>query len=697
MTSNLEGRFSPEIENQETKDPMILLAQSIVMESQKEKVLYFDLGNSFYPGVLSMQNYGAPVMDFFTYFRCRSTLVSSMDLRVGVTSLEFLQRRSLTQLLSGNILKEGATLFKPYLLQELGGRKIAFVGVSSPKLLFDVAEKNIYKISIEDETKLLNRLIPELKEKGITDIILLSGLSYTRNMKLLSAFPEIRLVIAGGDQKGMLARGRVVRVDTADGRSVISVPPEKGYCLLTLSLDAGVTVSNVRFKKPARYAVTDMQYGYFIERITQWKKQFAGEAERVLTRAEKPITLDQERIASLLRDYFKAELAIVKNSTVTPTEIKDSIRLADILAAESDNFAVYVYRLSGDDLDSLSDSMSDYTVSGYADKKIQGYPLTPGGRYLVVSTQTVYEEIRRTLKKKIQYQNTWKTIPEIIIADLRSRKVVLKDDFRYLEERFRYMVNLYLAGFYEAARIIVDNQISIPVGEPDQSYNKWGLEARLDFTVYNRDQMLIFTPYINYSRQDALFLSNLLRMTYKHLVNLHPVVNPYMKSQIESVVIPVRKAALPSGLFNENDLKQYLDYRKLLRPVTIRETLGMSLKAPYVDGNLGLGFEKYIHDPVKPFVFGIEAIFSFKYEFLKYLTYGLKFDSFLSLLRARGKNKESYYFRSELENALSVKVTDILGFSLKYRWYLYQNLSNNKRYSNSQFVTACEVKMDFKQ
>jgi len=51
LTSNLEGRFIPEIADQETKDPMCLMGQSIMMESQHKKIYYFDLGNAFYTGI----------------------------------------------------------------------------------------------------------------------------------------------------------------------------------------------------------------------------------------------------------------------------------------------------------------------------------------------------------------------------------------------------------------------------------------------------------------------------------------------------------------------------------------------------------------------------------------------------------------------------------------------------------------------
>ncbi|OHD67660.1 MAG: hypothetical protein A2W19_11340 [Spirochaetes bacterium RBG_16_49_21] len=695
LTSNLEGRFIPEIEGQETKDPMLLLGQSIIMESRRRNILYFDLGNSFYPGVLSKQNYGAAMMDFFSYFRCRSALISSLDLRIGVSSLEFLQSHSATRLLSANILKENRVLFKPYTVQEIRGRKIAFVGLSSKRILFDIAEQNVYRISVEEESKALKRVIGELKGQGVDRIILLSGLTYRDNLKLLNAFPEIGLVVAGGDQRGALVGGRVVRIETADRRSIITVPPDRGYCLLTLSLDHGIAVSDVQFRKPAHYPVADERYDNFIERITHWKKQFAEEMGAVVTRVKKPVLLDQKRIAYLLQDVEDAELAIVKNDAIEPLLLEKDISLADILAAVNDNFAVYAYRLYGDDLNKLSGLLNAYSVIGYSDNKIQGYPVTPERKYLVVSTQTVFEEIQKALRRKIRYRNTWNTISDIIINDLKYNRAVLNEDFRYLEKRFRYMVNVRLSAFYEASRVIADDTIKIPVGESDQSYNKWGIEARLDLTLSNRYHKLVLTPYIFYSTQNDQLLNNLLSGTLQYNLNLHPIVNPYQKNRIETVVVPIRRAALPIEITTTDELRQYLDYRKLNRPVDIRETVGVSAQSRYITGNIGFGLEKYIHEPVNPAVFGIEALFAFNYQFLNYLTYGLKLDSFLSPIKAGSKNSDNNYFRSLLENSLSIRVMDTLSFSLRHRWYYYQNLYNNKHYSSTQFLTSCDFRMNF--
>ncbi len=696
LTSNLEGRFIPDIDGQETRDPMLLLGQSIVMESRGTKALYFDLGNAFYPGVLSKHNYGGAMMDFFSHFQCRSTLVSSMDLRVGVSSLEFLQGRGATALLSANIMRDRSPLFRPYIIQELQGRRVAFVGLSSKKILFDIAEKNVYRIIIEDEIKVLKSVVADLKKQSVTDIILLSGLGYRDNMKILNAFPGVRLVLSGGDHRGVLSGGSVVRLDLADRRSIITVPPDRGYCLLKLSLDGGITVSDVQFKKPAYHAVEDEKYGDFLGRITQWKKRFAAEQDMALSRIDRPVRLDQKRTAHLLQDFSEAEVAVVKNNTVSPMDLADKTRLVDVLSAVHDNYAVYTYRLSGEDMTAIRRILKRYTVTGFEDRLIQGYIVMPRRKYRVVSTQTVFEEIEKTLRKKIPFKNTWKTIPDIIIDDLKGRKALLKEDYRYLDRRFRHIIDFYFSAYYEASRIIVDKSVKIPVGETSKSYTKWGVEGRIDFIFYNRHHMIMVTPYINFLRQDRDYLKNLVRGTVAYMPNVHRIVNPYVKSQLDTVLMPVRGGSMPSKVSDYDTLNQFMKYRKLLRPVTIRETVGMNLRTKFLTGTFGCGIEKYIHEPVRPVVFGLEMQVNMRYEFLRNLTYSLKLDLFLSLIGAKGDNKESNYLRNELENAVTIRMNDMIGVSLKHRWYFYQNMSDKRRYSNSQIVTSCDVRTDFK-
>jgi hypothetical protein len=55
LTANLGGRFTTAVKDQETTDPLLILAQSLRHRQQENPAdLLIDLGNAFYPGPLSI-------------------------------------------------------------------------------------------------------------------------------------------------------------------------------------------------------------------------------------------------------------------------------------------------------------------------------------------------------------------------------------------------------------------------------------------------------------------------------------------------------------------------------------------------------------------------------------------------------------------------------------------------------------------
>jgi 2',3'-cyclic-nucleotide 2'-phosphodiesterase (5'-nucleotidase family) len=126
---------------------MLLLGQSLIAESVHGVPfdLYIDLGNSFYPGPVSKYSYGSVMMDFFTYFNCAATLVSSRDISIGLTNLEFLAKGRTTKLLSINITRDNTPVFNPYFIISHDSRKIGFIGVTSSEISLTIADKKILK------------------------------------------------------------------------------------------------------------------------------------------------------------------------------------------------------------------------------------------------------------------------------------------------------------------------------------------------------------------------------------------------------------------------------------------------------------------------------------------------------------------------------------------------------------------------
>jgi 2',3'-cyclic-nucleotide 2'-phosphodiesterase (5'-nucleotidase family) len=682
MTSNLEGRFSLD-GDQEKSDPFLLLGQDILRDRRKGRFdLYIDLGNAFHPGALSRYSFGSVVSDFFHFFDCRATLISARDIRIGVDNLQFLQKGKKTRFLSANILRNNKPIYTPYFEYTHSGDIVAFIGMSSRKILFDVAEKNVYNISLADEGEALKKTIEVLKSRGIRYIVLLSGLSIERTINLLKSYKEIDAIICGGDNRGQFYGEKMSRIDIADGRTIAFLQKRNGYYLINLLLVKDkIKAGIMRFKPLKYYKTDDHSYREFVNRQLIWKRKFKEEENRVIAQTgEREYILDDSKISNLLRDIFNSEISVIEKNTVNRSVLKGDIRRFELYKIVNNEYSVFTFNLSGSELKEFSAKSEGLIINGYYGERVQGYPVDDNRKYRVSSTQSVYETVKDRLGKDIPYKNNWINISNIIVSDLKGKKILFRDDYGYLERRFRATVDIFISNFFERSLIEKGEEIPTPPGQPKITYRKWGLEDRIDITIYNRYHQFIITPYVYYVEEelkgeDKNYLQNLLRGTFLYNINIDKMVKPYHKSQGDTVIRDVNGQ----------------------RPAIIRETLGAIIFSTgsffSIEGNIGAGFEKQVHEPVESPIYGIEAIFKLQLVFLKSFTYYFRVDSFLS--------NESWdntidHLRSEMENSFSYNINTFLSLSLKHKWFYLYKRDFDERYSNSQIIASIDIKTDLK-
>ncbi len=714
LTSNIGANFSTDIENQEKNDPMFLLAQTILQEKRKGNRLWFDLGNAFYPGPLSKFSYGSAMMDFFQHIGCEASLVSSDDIRVGLESLVFLNRKETTDLISANIIRDGSPVFRSYVIRRTGGRKLAFIGLSSMKIRFDMAEKNVNDISLRKNIDAVKLALREVNAEGVESVILLSGLEHRDNVELLNLFQEIDLVIAGGDNIGKLASGRFLRMDMADGRSIVLLPPGSDYYLLDLALGKGIAVTGIEPGSSGYRQEESQRYREFRERITRWKDLFRDEMGTVIIKkGDKPVVVDHERIAALMRHLYRSELAVVKNDSVEPLRVDRDIATADVLGSIEDNYNILVYKLTGKELLKLEQYITGYTISGYENSLIQGYRINEKRHYRVVSTQSVFEEVNGFLKRKIPYENTWENITDIVVDDLKGERVLLKDNYRYLERRFRATIDIALSAFYEATGVIKTRDVEIPAGMAEESYARWGGETEIDFSWYNVNHFFTLTPYVSLEYNNYEYLSNLMRGTLYYNFNASRYVNIYHKYSAESAVFKTRKGSRPASVTSISEYYLFYQYIRRERPAFMRQTLGPEIDFKYITFRVGAGYEKHFHDPVTDIAYGIEGFLGVRVSFLRYFKFTLQDDVFYSLVFSDGTNTLTYnvvkalyaieleryalwYLRNNLDAALTFTFNDMVGLSLRYKWYIRHSFEYRQRYSNSKIMLSLDMNTDFK-
>jgi hypothetical protein len=675
LTSNIQGRSSAELEEQHSLDPLLVLAQNLSAEIQKGVDLYLDLGNALYPGVISKFSSGSIMMDFLDEFECKATLVSSMDLHVGVKNLEFLQKNRAVRLLSANIVHSTGSVFTPYVVAEVRGTRIAFVGLSSERLDFDIAEKSLYGIGLVEVHEALKPVVEAIGADGIDHIVLLTGLNADSVIHLLEAFPEIGLVLCGGDATGMLHSGKTSRIDLADGRSILMMNEPNDYFTIELRLDEAIHPVAARPYKATPRKIDHAAYERFAERLSLWKKAYQAEENyQVAEIGDDQVVIDDFHLSQLLRDRFDSEIAIVDKHTLNDYPIPRDVRKSDLLGLVNLDYHVFTFAISGRELKILNQSPSGLQITGLSMGKsllIQGYPVEDHRKYKVAATQPAFEKVERLLGRSIAFTNSWTNVTSLLVADLSSERITLRSDFAYLDRRFRSLFDVYLSNFVASGSVKRSGDVATPVAQPAQSYKRWGLEDRIDWTIYNRHHRFVLTPYLFYVRQDDEYIQNLLRGTVLYEYNLDEYIRPYNKFQIDTVV----------------------ESREGRRPMLIRETMGVSAYFSHVTGRLGLGFEKRVQDPAEDALFGLEFIFGFRYPFLNNLTYLFGIDNFLTYKNQDGSH---WGLRSTIDNALIVRLNEWLSISLKHKYFYLDEDEFGGNYRSSQFFTTVDLRTDFK-
>ncbi len=683
LTSNIQGKAIPKIQNQESEDPLLLLAQSILAEKEKGVDLYLDLGNGFYPGVISKYSSGSIMMDFFDYFGCAATLISSKDMQIGLQNLEFLQKSRDVHLLSANIGRSDSTVFSPYFLKEINGISIAFVGLSSStRLEFDIAEEDLYGTELIDVKEALDAVLKEIEDLGIKHIVLLSGLRLINTLKVLEDYKQIEMALCGGDYTGRLFESRTSRIDLNDGRSIVMLDRKFDFYTLDLEVGDRISIQSLTSRNASPQSSFNERYLSFVNRLTLWKENYLTEQHQRIIQIDREYLLDDQRFLQLMRDHFDCEIAIADQDTINPYPIKSDISQSDLLGLVNLDFKIFTFFLSGGQVSKVVGGLeeSELVIAGIIKKDkihIQGYPIDSARRYKVAATQSVLRKIRRLFGRDFEYHNSWKTVTELITQDLKNKKVILRDDFSYLDDRYRSFIDVYLSNFITSGNVDRSREIETPSDQPGKSYTKWGLEDIVDLTLYNKSHRFVLSPYVQYARQDDQYINNLLRGTFLYEYNLSEKLRPYNKFQCDTVVDETEAG---------------------LRPVLIRETIGGSLYGDYLTGKIGLGLEKKVKDPVEEALYGVETILGFNYPFWKYLTYKLTIDSFVS---SQNSLDGKWGLRSEINNILSINFNAFLSLSLRHKYfYLFEPGTGDndidQDYRSSQLFTTLDLKSDWK-
>jgi hypothetical protein len=483
------------------------------------------------------------------------------------------------------------------------------------------------------------------------------------------------MALCGGDYTGHFLAGKLSRVDLADGRSIVMADDSVDYYHLNLVIDGTLKVRSFEPRKAQPIPTRNFLYQEFKNRLTLWKEKFREDEDSLVAElGDMENGVNDLRFGHLLRDRFNCELGVVEENTINHGQVERDVRYSDFLSMVNRDYNIFIFSLTGDEVKTVQRLKEDLVIAGIETDEvmqIQGTPLVGERRYRVAATQPALQRMQRLLGKKIEYSNTWMTVTNLLIDDLKNNKVILSNDYDYLDRRFRTTIDASLSNFVDNSNVKRGDNIDTPPGQPSSSYNKWGLENTIDITIYNKYHRFILTPYMFYSRQDDSYLNNILRGTLLYDYNLSENFKPYNKLRYDTVV-------------------EQVDGQ---RPSLVRETMGISTFYKNISGKLGLGFEKEVQDPSNAALYGVEFIVGASVPFWSHFTYTFGLDTFTGIL---DEGDGHWQNRSEINNGISAKINSYMSISFRHKYFYFNDDEAGESYQNSQFITSLDLTSGWK-
>ncbi|MFM7182796.1 MAG: bifunctional metallophosphatase/5'-nucleotidase [Verrucomicrobiales bacterium] len=149
--------------------------------------LLVDLGDVYQGTPESLANRGQLMMRMFNHLNYDAWVIGNHDLDWGRSALEANLATSRSPVLTANLLvdgKEPATMpapwekVKPWILREIDGLKIAFIGLTTPGMPMWLAPETLGGIEANDPIARLKSLLPELRAAKPNAIVVLGHMGW---------------------------------------------------------------------------------------------------------------------------------------------------------------------------------------------------------------------------------------------------------------------------------------------------------------------------------------------------------------------------------------------------------------------------------------------------------------------------------------------------------------------------------------
>ncbi|TXT41713.1 MAG: 5'-nucleotidase, partial [Spirochaetes bacterium] len=278
------------------------------------------------------------------------------DYNYGTTRLLQLEKEAKFKILAANVYKGGKRVFTPYVIQNVGGVRVAFFGLASPETAYKSDPKGLEGVTFSDPVVEGRKVANEIA--GQYDVLVLlshvgtDASSDPTSIKVAQAIPEIDVILDGHSHT------------TLETLQKINQTPV--LIASTGSHGAGLGV---------------------VDLVVGTNRSVISKAARTITVANSPNLKGDEKIGTMIKDLVKAQDAVLSQVVAKSTVALEGKR--EIVRTQQTNLGTLIANgmrfVSGADVALMNGGgIRDSMPAGDITKKLI-YTVLPFGNYIQVA------------------------------------------------------------------------------------------------------------------------------------------------------------------------------------------------------------------------------------------------------------------------------------------------------------------------
>lgn len=140
----------------------------------KPDTLIITAGDNFNGEAMSNLLFGRPLTEIFRNINITASTIGNHDLDWGIDKISIWEKEMNAPFISANILKDGEHFTKPYIIKEINGIKIAFIGLTTMETVYKGNTTFIKHLKFLDPVETAKKFVERVKNRGADIVVLLT-------------------------------------------------------------------------------------------------------------------------------------------------------------------------------------------------------------------------------------------------------------------------------------------------------------------------------------------------------------------------------------------------------------------------------------------------------------------------------------------------------------------------------------------